>query len=152
MNKIILGILLLAGMASAAIFDPVMEQKYGETECWAGYADDLISFAQGYYDTPPAYLENMRDELSNEGGEMHQLFMCMEDDDRACFNAQLKNVMNLVRKMQATFWKESILAIIRGDETVGDVSSFFSFITGELQTCLEGGVDGIDPPPGPGPV
>lgn len=142
MNKIfaILGIIFLTGtvFAIGPIPDPVMDQKYQETNCWAMYADTLISYAQGYYGEPPPYLQAMRDQLWGEGGEMYQLYTCGAEDDRACFNAQLKNVMNLVRQMQGAFWKESVLAIVGGDALVGDVAGFFTMAADSLSSCLEG--------------
>jgi len=90
----------LAGLSFAGIgiTDPYMAAKYQSVECYAMFADDLISYTQDLYNAndPPApdSLEEMRDNLWAEGGMMYNLYMYGVDGNRASFNSQVRTVMS----------------------------------------------------------
>ena len=152
----------LAGLsfAGAGISDPYMEAKYQSVECYAMFADDLISYVQGLYDAndPPApdSLEEMRDDLWEEGGMMYNLYMYGVDGNRASFNSQVRTVMSQVNLMKSTFRADARAAILAEWNPVApypnlraELVDFYGNERSGLQSCL-GGAE-IDPPPIPDP-
>ena len=136
MNKIfvVLGILLLVSLASARPWTPLIE-KYDQTTCWSDYAFNLVDYVDAEYWSPPAYLEAYADQLNTA---MIELFNYADTDDMTGFMGKLSEVMNLVRKIQASFWRESINYIVSDPRSVGGIASDYADMVDGLNLCLEG--------------
>ena len=142
MNKIfvVLGLLFIAGIASAA---PGMdlEKKYAETQCWVNYAageGGLAGYVYfEYYESEfPPYFEQYMDDLRNANLALGN---AVAEGDVTAFMSSFSDVMNLVRKIQGAFWRESINAILNERYPIGDISEFFGGATDDLRVCLEEG-------------
>jgi len=139
---IILGIVLLASTAAFAVLipDPLFE-RYHNIECWGMFADTLVGDAQSYYPEPPDppdYLQDMRDELWDRGGEMYKLWEYADEGDVEGFNNQARVVRSLIVDMQLAFMSEGRNAYMQGWSSRGIRDDFNIAQTG-LIACLEGG-------------
>lgn len=143
MNKlfVVLGLLFIAGTAFAAPAGMDLERKYAETQCWVDYAageDGLAGYVyfEYYEEEFPPYFEQYMNDLRDANIALGD---AVDEGDVTAFMSSFSEVMNLVRKIQGAFWRESINAILNESYPVEDIADFFGDVTGDLRFCLEEG-------------